>query len=232
MAYFAVTALLYAALLAFVQPAPESLKSSRLSFKDNLKVVKGTLAAGLFVCAVFLLTSDLGFWTVNQSLLLILGMNNLEGISLLLPVQTFTHMFLHHNSLHLLANLGGLGLLGSLYERRVGTKRFFIVLFVGALASAPSIFFLSSPTVVCGISGGVFGLAAAYFVNFEGMTKKDFLSSLVGFGVLFAAYSFLPSSSRDSSALSAGIAVDHLGHLLGAIGAIVFCRRTGRPSKK
>ena len=120
-----------------------------------------------------------------------------------------------------MANVTGLGLL-SVYERRVGARRFLAVVGVASVASIPSAL-LYSNAYVSGISGGVFGLAAAYFTDHERLTRKEWLMAIAFFAFIALVLS-LDSALRTSGDKTLGFQIDHIGHVLGAIGGIVYCR--------
>lgn len=222
MILFLITVTIYVGLLVSIKPAPSSLKASAVTYKENLQSVWASVCSGVLIMVVFLVTTNFGFITVDEYLYHILALSNDGEQFLKWPLQPITHLFVHGNLVHLAANVVGLGL-ASAYERRVGAKRYFAVLVVGAFASIPSILFYSENIAVCGISGGVFGLAAAYFTDEEELTLKEWLSAIFLFSfmaLMLAFYSEFDSDSNDP--LDMG--VDHIGHLLGALGAILYCR--------
>jgi rhomboid protease GluP len=146
----------------------------------------------------------------------------LEDSKILWPIQAITHLFIHGSLLHLLSNVMCIGIL-SVYERRVGSRRFLAVLSVSCIASIPSIFFYSLPTIICGISGGVFGLAAAYFTDHDDLTNKEWVYGVISFLCLALFFSFrelLETNSQREISLN----IDYYGHALGAMGAIIYCR--------
>ena len=95
--------------------------------------------------------------------------------------------------------------------------------FVGSVASIPSILFYSETTTVCGISGGVFGLAAAYFTDEDELTLKEWVMAILFFAVL-ASMIALQGEFNNASNEALDMKVDHIGHLMGALGTIVYCR--------
>ena len=137
-------------------------------------------------------------------------------------MQAISHLFIHINFVHVLTNLGGIGI-ASAYERRVGASRYLKVLAVAGISSIPSIFFYASPIGVCGISGGVFGLAAAYFTDHKGLTTKEWVYAIFLFAFLMAIFA-LQNKYQHNLASGLDFQVDHIGHILGTIGAILYCR--------
>lgn len=227
MILFVIVTVIYIGTLSAIRPAPSSLKAQPLSYAGNVRCIWATLVAGGVVIGVFLLTTDFTFLAVNENIFELLALNNDPDRAAMWPMQAFTHLVLHGNLLHLLSNLAGLGL-ASAYERRVGARRFLAVLTVSSLASVPSIFFYSDTIAVCGISGGVFGLFAAYFTDENELTLKEWLSAIALFSVIFVVLIADAEYGTDSAALD--FQVDHLGHILGAVGAIIYCRY--RPMRK
>jgi len=75
------------------------------------------------------------------------------------PWTLFTAIFLHSDTVHLLYNLFGLALFGSILEHIIGTKRFLRLFIVaGIIASIVSVPFY---TRVLGASGAIFGVIGA-----------------------------------------------------------------------
>ena len=222
MILFLISVAVYTSLLFFIKPAPSSLKSEQISYYENLKLVWASLFSGFFILLVFLLTTNFGFVTVDESLYSILALSNESEQFAKWPLQSIMHLFVHGNLIHLTANVIGLGL-ASAYERRVGAKRFFTVLLIGGLTSIPSVFFYSEKITVCGISGGVFGLAAAYFTDENELSTKEWLTAILMFLFLTLMLS-LDSIFKSDSNEVLDMEVDHIGHLLGALGAIIYCR--------
>jgi membrane associated rhomboid family serine protease len=217
---FLLTLFLYAIFLVLYRPSPSSLKAKPITLRQNFWSIKAAFFTGILLIVIFFITSNFNFMTINQELYLKLGLHN-EKISLAsLPLQLFSHSFIHLDIIHLISNVSGIGI-ASAYERRVGHKRFLTVLTIGCFSSIPSILFYSEPTVICGISGGVYGLAAAYFLDHEGFELKEWIHSLMGFACLLGVLS-LSAEFADKAMLSHKI--DHIGHVLGALGVITFCR--------
>lgn len=222
MIIFIIALVFYVGLLIFIKPAPRSLKSVPISYRENVKFVWASMLSGILVLLVFLLTTNFDFVTVDEDLYITLALSNNGDQFLKWPLQSITHLFIHSNLIHLAANVVGLGL-ASVYERRVGAKRFFAVLLVGCIASIPSIFFYSENITVSGISGGVFGLAAAYFTDEEELTTKEWLAAILLF-LFLASMLAIDAEFKGRSEETLDMKVDHIGHLLGALGAIVYCR--------
>lgn len=222
MIYFFIISIIYTGLLILVKPSLNSLKAAPISFIQNLKNIKVSLTFGLFLLFIFLFTSKFTFISTDKEILKFLALNNGGELSMLWIVQLITHLFIHADIIHILANIAFLGL-ASLYERRIGSKRFIVVLFVSSIFSIPSVFFYQEPIVVCGISGGIFGLAAGYFTDFENLTIKEWISAILIFVFLFFLIS-IESDFKLKIGNNLNFQIDHVGHIMGAIGGIIFCR--------
>ena len=226
MILFTVITTLYVTILLFLRPIPESLKAKRVSFKEHFMSIKMSLFFGVLILVVFLLTTHFTFLKTDENIFKILALNNDRSFSNIWWIEIFTHQFVHLNLQHLLTNLIGLGL-ASMYERRAGSKRFVMVLFVSSMASTLSIFFYTQTIFVAGISGGVFGLGAAYFTDNHTLTTKEWLKAIVLFVFLMAVFSLQDIGKTKN----ASFAVDYFGHILGALGAILYCRLRRSKSK-
>ena len=219
---FLISLTIYVGLLILIRPAPASLKSAPISFSENFKLVWASMLSGIFIMFFFLMTTRFGFDIVDGNMYRMLTMCNNANLIFERPLQIFTHLFIHGNIAHLSANVVGLGL-ASAYERRVGANRYFEVLFVGCLACIPSILFYSGNITVCGISGGVFGLAAAYFTDEDKLTAKEWFITILIFLFLLTLLTLDGIfKSRHNEDLK--LKIDHLGHFFGAAGAIIYCR--------
>jgi len=220
---FIITLVIYVGSLILIKPAPSSLKSCpQLSYCENFKRVWASVFSGVFILLVFLLTTNFGFVSVDENLYRSLALKNDVAQFLDFPLQLVSNLFIHGNLIHLISNVIGLGI-ACVYERRVGAKRYFAVLLVGSLASIPSVFFYSESVFIGGISGGVFGLAAAYFTDEKELTLKEWLLAIALFLLLAALLAF-DSENKMSSHDELYIQIDHIGHFLGALGAILYCR--------
>lgn len=107
------------------------------------------------------------------------------------PWQILTHMFMHGGFMHILFNMYTLYLFGSMVERMIGSKKFFVFYFLCGLgsaglymlvqdiqvqsvvASSPYSFIMYNPqyvdfmrTPMLGASGAIYGLIIAYAMMF------------------------------------------------------------------
>ena len=208
--------------LIFFKPAPESLKAPSLSYWQNTRAVTGSLLAGVFVLVVYFFTSDSIGLGVDEVWYQRLASRNQSGNLVIASYQLITSSFIHSNFLHVSSNVLGLAVL-SIYERRVGLSRYLAVLSVGIIVSSPSAFFYPEPLTVCGISGGVFALGAAFCTDHENLSIKEWLLAILLFAVITAVLMFDSYlNGPEADALTGE--VDHIGHALGAWGGIIYCR--------
>ena len=117
----------------------------------NLKMMKhnywSSLWLSLVIFIIFLLQQMPNFTNI-----FILD----TSLALARPWTLFTAIFLHGSSVHILYNLFGLALFGSILEHIIGTKKFLkLFLITGLVASLVSLPFYSR---VLGASGAVFGV--------------------------------------------------------------------------
>ena len=208
--------------LVFFKPSPESLKAPSLSYWQNTRAVSGSLLAGIFVLLVYFFTADSIGLVVDEHWYHLLASSNRNDDLVSASYQLITSSFIHSNFLHVSSNVLGLALL-SIYERRVGLNRYLAVLLVGIIVSSPSAFFYSEPLTVCGISGGVFALGAAFCTDHENLSIKEWLSAILLFVAITAVLMF-DSYLNGPQADALTMEVDHIGHALGALGGIIYCR--------
>jgi len=224
---FLIMAAVYVGVLVWIRPAPSNLNVPLPSYRENMNSIGLTLLLGVMLMVIHLLITSFTFTgSPSQNLYVLLALNNVSIAPGLWPMQTMTHSFIHANFMHLFANVSTLALL-SVYERRAGHARYTKVMFAGILAAIPSILFYDEPLAVCGISGGLFGLAAAYFTDHEDMSSKEWVIAIAGFAIfawMFTFFNDLKSEQTSATLSQDDFATDHIGHILGAIGAIIYCR--------
>lgn len=78
--------------------------------------------------------------------------------------RLFTAGLVHVNFWHLLMNMYSLYLLGSVLERTYRPLRYVLLLFLSSIAGYAFLFVTGENTVAVGLSGGLYGLMAAYFI--------------------------------------------------------------------
>jgi membrane associated rhomboid family serine protease len=221
MILFAICLSAYWLAMLSIKPAPLSLKAEVPSLRQHIMSIRVSLLLGPLLLAIFLLTSDFGFIKAAPAIIDGYAMRGGWALDARSPQRGLAHSLLHIDIQHLLTNVVGLGIL-SVYERRVGARRFVAVLLVACLVSAFSALFYPAATRLMGISGGLFGLAAAYFVDERAMTTKDWLVAIVFFAVVVGLMT-LDGEVRNASH-KAAFQIDYLGHFLGALGAVAYCR--------
>jgi membrane associated rhomboid family serine protease len=222
MTLFIAILIAYLALLITIRPTPSSLRAAKPTLYQNFLSVRATLTSGALLLIIFFFTSNYEFLELDRRVYEKFTLQNGHNEHEIWPATIFTHLFLHINLAHLLANVFYIGI-ASLYERRVGPKRFLVVLIISSLASIPSALFYPQNYAFCGISGGVLGLAAAFFTDHEDISLKEWTQAIVFFTIIFAAIS-LGEMHKTTRNMSLGLQVDHIGHILGAMAAVLYCR--------
>jgi|SRR3989344_1690728 len=123
-------------------------------------------------------TKHSALWITGICIILFILQNLIDGFTELLvlvsslvlerPWTLITSIFLHGSFVHLLYNMLGLALFGTILENDIGTKRFVLVFFAAGLAaSLISLFFYNA---VLGASGAVFGILGVLAVTRARMT--------------------------------------------------------------
>ncbi|MDG5815138.1 rhomboid family intramembrane serine protease [Chitinispirillales bacterium ANBcel5] len=217
MLYFLFYAVIYTAVLTLYKPEPKSLKTPIPGLRENIASIKVSLILGLVLLFIFLITSNFEFIYLDDGIGSRLSMNNIKYLSGRWFIQAITHVFIHLNQTHLLSNVAAIGLL-SAYERRVGAKRYIQVFVIATIASALSVIFLPMQTETLGVSGAVFGLGAAYFLDRKNISLKDWLRTIAVILGLYLVLTLL--EMLDSSSVNA----DEGAHILGFISAAIFCK--------
>lgn len=104
------------------------------------------------------------------------------------PLIWVTSMFIHANALHLGMNMLALFQLGMIAEQRVSLKSYILIYFfagiAGSLASFMYLQGVSTPTVVIGASGAIFGIFA-FVYTLSGEFKSFFIQSAIFHGLIF-----------------------------------------------
>ena len=160
--------------------------------------------------------------------------------------QMITHMFMHLNFMHLLVNMFGLWMFGSLVEKVWGPKRFLIFYLVCGLGAAlfeqgifwyesrfmdPIIFQQDLVSVSLGASGAIMGVLAAFgylFPNSQMMIipiPVPVKAKWVVLGII--AIDFFSGVSR-----SAGDNVAHFAHVGGALTGFLIVFFQNRMNRK
>ncbi|MFH1289917.1 MAG: rhomboid family intramembrane serine protease [Nanoarchaeota archaeon] len=136
------------------------------------------------------------------------------------PWRFVTSIFLHGGLAHLVLNLFALLLFGSILEKLINSKRFFIVFFItGILANLISMNFYSSSL---GASGAIFGIIGCLiFVRpmmtiwAFGMPMPLFLAGILWAGAdLLGTYGFFTGNPIDNTG--------NIAHLSGMLFGLIF----------
>ncbi|MCF7792020.1 MAG: rhomboid family intramembrane serine protease [Victivallales bacterium] len=135
-----------------------------------------------------------------------------------------TYMFLHANFFHILVNMWGLYLFGSMLERRIGSTKFLILYFISGISGGLLwlVFNLSTLIPCVGASAALFGVmvsAAMMFPNVMIMLLIPPIPlKLKTFVIVYALIeTFLAMGGAHGS-------VAHLAHLGGLIGGYFYMR--------
>lgn len=84
------------------------------------------------------------------------------GTSQFKPYQLVTHMFAHASFMHILFNMYGLWMFGTILEKTWGPKRFLIFYLLCGLAAGVAQALLVNDAAAIGASGAVMGLLGAF----------------------------------------------------------------------
>jgi|TARA_Y100000310_G_C20374198_1_gene664967 hypothetical protein len=125
-----------------------------------------------------------------------------------------TAIFLHSDTVHLLYNLFGLALFGTILEHIIGTKKFLKLFFIAGLAA--SLVSIPFYTRVLGASGAIFGIIGMLAILrprmaiwLYGMPMPMFIALIVWAAIdIFGI--FFPSSTAN------------IAHLAGLVAGIAF----------
>ncbi len=120
----------------------------------------------------------LALWIAGICIVLFILQNLVKGLtenfllmsSLVLqrPWTLITSMFIHSSFLHLLFNMFGLIIFGTILENSIGSKKFLLLYVVsGLIAGIISIFFYPA---VLGASGAIFGIIGTLAITHSKMT--------------------------------------------------------------
>jgi membrane associated rhomboid family serine protease len=138
--------------------------------------------------------------------------------------RIFTYMFLHGGIGHILFNMWGLYLFGSMLENRIGSRRFYILYFISGLCGAGLwlLFNRYSPVPCVGASGAVFGIMVATALFHPNMQIMLLIPpipmKMKTFAIVFAALEILLEISGGQG----GVA--HIVHLGGFVGGYIYIK--------
>jgi rhomboid-like protein len=155
------------------------------------------------------------------------------------PFQIITHMFMHADMRHLLINMFGLWMFGTVLERMLGPKRFLILYFASGLFGSilQTAFFyydvqmnvMNAVPALLGASGAVSGIFAA-FATLE-PNRQVLLFFVVPVKVKFMAYFLVVYSVFSHFFVLDNIAhMAHLGGMIAAFALVKYWNKTNRTS--
>jgi membrane associated rhomboid family serine protease len=146
------------------------------------------------------------------------------------PYQLVTHMFAHAGWLHILLNMYGLWMFGSVLERVWGPKRFLIFYLVCGLAAGIAQAWLVHDSPAIGASGAIMGLLGAFgylfpntqffIIPFPIPIKAKYLVAIVA---AIDIYSEFQSGGADNIAHFA-----HLGGLVMGLVLVIIWNKTNK----
>ncbi len=110
--------------------------------------------------------------------------------------RLITYGFVHGSFLHLFMNMYSLFVLGNYLERQIGSLKYGIVLYVSVLCGALLNGALSQNSIIVGLSGGLYGLMAMYFlIGYKNhyLNSRDvlfilFINLMINFGANVGVY--------------------------------------------
>ncbi|MDA0967609.1 MAG: rhomboid family intramembrane serine protease [Proteobacteria bacterium] len=189
--------------------------------------VKGTLCLISFLTCLFLFFADTSYNTILLEYKLLFSVYNKDiGVDYLYRI--ITNNFIHANKNHLIENVLLLSVC-SIYENRVGARRFFLVFSISCLISSFSVLFISHDiNSSVGASGGIFGLLAAqimdgkitYTRENERLKINGLVYLVLTVLLLIGSYVVIEIDSNSN--------VNHPAHILGASSAIFFVLFTSK----
>ena len=129
------------------------------------KLIPPVTKTSLFVCtAITVLIHVIPFEGNSTETAILFGAYYKTFVSAGEWWRLFTAGFEHVNFWHLLMNMYSLYLLGSVLERTYRPLRYFLLLCLSSIAGYAFLFVTGGNTVAVGLSGGLYGLMAAYFI--------------------------------------------------------------------
>ncbi len=143
------------------------------------------------------------------------------------PWILLTSIFLHANIVHLLYNLFGLALFGTILEAKIGSKKTAMIFFgSGIIANIASVPFYNA---ALGASGAVFGIIGALAVLRPGMVVWVSYMPMP----MFAAAAFWAIGDVFGLFFPGDVAnAAHLAGLAAGLAAGAVIRRSSKPEKK
>jgi len=220
MIVFLIITMGFALPLALYAPQPRSLRETRRpNLKTRIRSCAGTLTLGAVLIFTAAALFDANF-TLDPDFIALWGLSRQGIFEHGLVFQILTANLLHMDLLHLVGNLSILILL-SAYERRVGWRRFSAVFLVAAVfSSAGDLLWIQPQTMALGASGGLCGLAAAYFLDYPNLTRSDWIKGLLLVLIIVGLYSIYSPAIKGVMDFK----IDTAAHITGACTGAVYVR--------
>ncbi|MBX3608779.1 MAG: rhomboid family intramembrane serine protease [Hydrogenophaga sp.] len=155
-----------------------------------------------------------GGWIEAKTLtLLALGGNTTSAVQAGEWWRLLSATFLHGGLMHLLFNMVGLWIAGSLLERIFGSRQFLLIYVVSGVAgSVASLYFAAQTAVAVGASGAVFGVAGALLTAVAQHRKqlpRLFSGQILGTFSFYLVYSLVQGFTKPG--------IDNAAHLGGLL---------------
>lgn len=137
--------------------------------------------------------------------------------------RLFTYMFVHANILHLLINMWGVYLFGSMLEQRMGSERFLTMYLVSGVCGGLLFLAFNADGASCvGASGALFGLLVAAAMLFpDAVMMLLFPPVPLKMKTMVVVFAFI-------EIFCAGTKIDrmvaHMAHLGGLVGGYLYMR--------
>ncbi len=213
--------LIYVGSILAYSPNSGSLKdTTKISLRQRIYKQKGVLSLGTLLISVHLLAMDDHANTIADNVAYTFGLSYAGVIQEGHFYQLVTSTFVHINLVHLCSNLLILALL-SAYERRVVSRRFFLVFFISSLVSSVADLFCVGQNIVSmGASAGICGLVAAYFIDYAQTSWKEWSSGVFLVLVIILFYTFSVGIQQNTF----NYQINWLSHLIGAITGAFFIK--------
>lgn len=137
--------------------------------------------------------------------------------------RIFTYMFLHGNLWHILFNMWGLYMFGSLLEQKIGSRRFFILYMISGLVGAGLwLLFNWNSSVPCiGASGALFGIIVGTAMFYPELPIMLLIPPIPMKLKTFAIFYIILEIFLEFSP-EGGVA--HIVHLGGVLGGYIYIR--------
>jgi len=136
------------------------------------------------------------------------------------PYQLLTYMFLHADIFHLLFNMLGLWMFGSIMEKMWGIKRFIIFYFACGLVAGVTQMFLGQGASI-GASGAIMGVLVAYGMTFPN-TELFIMPIPFPIKAKWAISGFIVIDLLSGLADSTNDPIAHFAHLGGALAGFLI----------